>query len=235
MAENNEDLKKKEEANFFDEERIINDSAQNKNNNSDDSGVGDSNTNEATQVAEKQNDDGNSPDVKISDGADSTDEKDTKEVSESEKSDDAVPTVESYVPEPEPEEELSEPTNEFADNFDAKSKINLNTYKKKTKSKKPIRNFIAEVCDMKGYKKADNERRKKEGKPEIKMSKKLAAANLIWLGAKITVACTVFGPIVGCWLAMHYTNHEFATRVEQKAVNFGKFFTSLEGGKGPSR
>lgn len=103
------------------------------------------------------------------------------------------------------------------------SKINLNVYKREESSKMPIRNFIAEICDMKGYKKEDNEKRKASGEPEIKMSKKLAAANLIWLGAKLTVACTVFGPIAGSWLVAQYTNKDKASKLESKMQNLAKF------------
>ena len=103
------------------------------------------------------------------------------------------------------------------DNFDKDNKINLNVHKKEKESKTPIRDFIAEMCDMKGYKKNDKD------KPT--MSRKLAFANLIWYGAKLTVACTVFGPIAGSWLVAQYTNKEKASALESKMQNKVKFFT----------
>ena len=102
------------------------------------------------------------------------------------------------------------------DNFEKDNKMNLNVYKKEKKSKTPIRDFIAEVCDMKGYKKGD--------KKDAVMSKKLALANVIWLGAKLTVACTVFGPIVGSWLTAQYTNKDKATKIEDKMKGGVKYF-----------
>ena len=103
-----------------------------------------------------------------------------------------------------------------SDNFDKDNRINLNVHKREKKSKTPIRDFIAEVCDMKGYKKGD--------KKETVMSKKLALANVIWLGAKLTVACTVFGPIVGSWLTAQYTNKDKATKLEDKMKGGVKYF-----------
>ena len=103
------------------------------------------------------------------------------------------------------------------DNFDKDNKLNLNTHKRNKKSKTPIRDFIAEACDMKGYKKSD--------KDKATMSKKLALANVLWMGAKLTVACTVFGPIVGSWLVAQYTNKDKASTIEGKMQNTVKFFT----------
>ncbi len=118
-----------------------------------------------------------------------------------------------------PENMQAQENNEINEesNFDKDNIINLNTHKKEKKSKTPIRDFIAEMCDMNGYKKDDKDKKT--------MSRKRAFANLVWYGAKLTVACTVFGPIVGSWLVAQYTNHDKASALESKMQNKVKFFT----------
>ncbi len=106
----------------------------------------------------------------------------------------------------------------YEDNFDKDNMMNLAVHKKKQKTKTPIRDFIANACDVQGY--------CTEDKKKV-MSKKRALASVLWMGAKLTVACTVFGPIVGSWLIAHYTAHDKAKQLEGKARPYVHFFDKL--------
>lgn len=111
----------------------------------------------------------------------------------------------------------------YEDNFVKDDMMNLAVYKKKQRTKTSIRDFIANACDVQGYRTEDQEK----GKPKKVMSKKRALASVLWMGAKLTVACTVFGPIVGSWLIAHYTTHDKAKKLEDKARPYVHFFDKL--------
>lgn len=107
-----------------------------------------------------------------------------------------------------PEDSSTAPVDggEYEDLYDKDDKMNLWSYKKEKKTKTPVIDFIADVCDSTALK--------------TKKTKKRALASLIWMGAKMTVGCAMLGPIVGTWLVAHYTNHDKATKYEKKAAGF---------------
>lgn len=68
-----------------------------------------------------------------------------------------------------------------------------------------VQNFVADICGV---------------SPNKKMTKKNTLASLLWFGAKLTAGSIVFGPLVGCWLVAHTSNHDYYAKKEGVLINF---------------